>query len=157
MAIHRVSKSLAALLALALLGACAAKAPPAAVAIPLRNPTAPVGSQADAGLARLQGDWTVTEGAGMPAGARIEISGSELRIDGVALPLTEEMPGRLRVGQEVLWVHWIDADNRTAAMGEPGGGRVWIMDRRGAPGERRAAAREILDWYGYDLSRMGAG
>ncbi|WP_353471949.1 lipocalin [Salipiger sp. H15] len=143
-----------ALVALAGLAGCAEKAPPPPVEIPLRNPTAPVGSQADAGLARLQGGWIVVEGAGMTPGAKIEIGSSEMRVDGVALPLREEMPGRLRVGAETVWVHWIDADNRTAAMGEPGGGRVWIMDRRGAPGERRTAAREILAWYGYDLGRM---
>lgn len=149
--------SFAARLAPLLLAACAAKAPPAPVDIPLRNPTAPVGSQADAHLARLQGNWTVTEGAGMPPGARIEIGPSDLRVNGVALPLQEEAPGRLRVGDELLWVHWIDADDRTAAIGEPGGGRVWIMDRNGTPGERRTAAREILLWYGYDLSRMSGG
>lgn len=145
------------LLAPLLVAGCAAKAPPPPAEIPLRNPTAPVGSQVDAGLARLQGRWTVTEGAGMPPGARIEITPREMRIDGVALPLSEAQPGRLRAGEETLWVHWIDADNRTAALGEPGGSRVWIMDRRGAPGERRAAAREILSWYGYDLTRLQGG
>ncbi|NIY99674.1 lipocalin, partial [Salipiger sp. HF18] len=35
-----------------------------------------------------------------------------------------------------------------------GGARVWIMDRTGRPGERLTAAREILEWYGYDLRRL---
>ncbi|SDG39524.1 lipocalin family protein [Alloyangia pacifica] len=154
MSLFRPRPRLTVLLGAALLSACSAKAPPAPETLPLRNPTAPVGSQADAGLARLQGGWIVTEGAGMTPGARIEISAAEMRVAGVALPLQEETPGRLRVGGESLWVHWIDADNRTAVIGAPGGGRVWIMDRRGNPGERRAAAHEILDWYGYDLSRL---
>ncbi|ANT61276.1 lipocalin [Salipiger sp. CCB-MM3] len=157
MSIQKLIRNFAALPALALVAACAAKAPPPPVEIPLRNPTAPVGSQADARLERLQGGWTVTEGAGMAPGARIEVSGSEMRIDGVALPLQEEAPGRLQVAGETLWVHWIDADDRTAALGDPAGGRVWIMDRTGRPGERRTAAREILTWYGYDLSRMAGG
>ncbi|MBE9635658.1 lipocalin family protein [Salipiger mangrovisoli] len=154
MAVKCRPSRLAALLLPALLLACADAAPPPPAEIPLRNPTAPVGSQADAGLARLLGGWTVTEAAGMTPGAHIEIAAGEMRIDGVALPLREETPGRLRVGDEPLWVHWIDADNRTAVIGAPGGGRVWIMDRRGAPGERRTAAREILAWYGYDLARL---
>jgi apolipoprotein D and lipocalin family protein len=60
----------------------------------------------------------------------------------------------LRLGGAPLWVHWLDFDNRTAALGAPDGSRVWIMDRSGAPAERLSAAREILDWYGYDLSRL---
>lgn len=51
-------------------------------------------------------------------------------------------------------MHWLDDDNRTAALGDPGGARVWIMDRTGTPRERLAAARSILAWYGYDLGRL---
>ena len=37
--------------------------------IPLRNPTAPVASQANATLERLQGRWIVVQGAGLTPGA----------------------------------------------------------------------------------------
>nr|WP_254899238.1 lipocalin family protein [Thalassococcus arenae] len=136
--------------------ACAAPPPGALVpvTVPLRNPTAPIASQADATLARLQGDWVVVQGAGMTSGTRIAVDGGALRMAEVTLPLADSGRGRLTLGDQAVWVHWIDIDDRTAALGAPDGSRVWIMDRTGNPGERLRAAREILDWYGYDLKRM---
>lgn len=141
-------------LILGLAGCGGARAPLPEVAIPLRNPTAPVASQADALAPRLAGDWVVVSGAGMARGTRLHIDGGHMKLGGVTLPFLSEGRGRYRLGDERIWVHWLDADNRTAAMGEPGGKRVWIMDRSGAPGERLRAARTILEWYGYDLDRM---
>lgn len=142
-------------LALILCLAACVKAPTLPeVPIPLRNPTAPVASQVDASLSRLRGDWLVVQGAGLVPGSRLVFGDKAVRIGGVALPLQDKGQGRLLLGEEQLWVHWLDADNRTAAMGNPEGTRVWIMDRTGKPGERLKAAREILEWYGYDLSRM---
>ncbi|KUF11694.1 lipocalin [Pseudoponticoccus marisrubri] len=144
-------------LSLTLLAACAS-APEAPSTVPttigLRNPTAPVASQADATLARLAGDWIVLQGGAVAPGTRLRIGPEGLRLNGVTLPLVDEGQGRFRLGETRLWVHWLDADNRTAALGDPDGGRVWIMDRTGRPGERLRAAREILDWYGYDLDRL---
>lgn len=145
-------------LALALLlGACSGRGELPHVDIPLRNPTAPVASQADASAGRLSGNWVVVEGGGLAPGTRLQFGNGALVLDGVAIPLTDQGAGRFDAGGAPLWVHWIDADNRTAAMGDPGGSRVWIMDRTGAPGERLRAAREILDWYGYDLNRIDRG
>ncbi len=146
---------LAVALVLALAG-CTAAPPLPDVPIPLRNPTAPVASQADVTAERLAGDWVVVQGAGIAPGTRLGIGAGRVRLGGVALPLVDEGQGRFRMGDEVIWVHWLDFDNRTAALGAPGGGRVWIMDRSGRPAERLRAARDILDWYGYDLSRMTA-
>ncbi|MCR8547134.1 lipocalin [Salipiger sp. P9] len=137
-----------------LLGACAKVPALPEVTIPLRNPTAPVASQADASAARLRGDWVVVQGAGLAPGTRLRFSDSAMALDGVVLPMTGHGAGRFEVAGQPLWVHWLDADDRTAALGDPGGARVWIMDRRGSPGERLRAAREILAWYGYDLRRM---
>ncbi len=140
---------------LLVLAGCAAQVaglPPAP--IPVRNPTSLVASQSDANLARLAGDWRIVSAAGMPAGATVRFGADRAEMNGVVLSLTALGPGRIALGDEEIWVHWLDADNRTAALGEPGGKRVWIMDRTGQPGERLAAARKILDWYGYDLSRM---
>lgn len=143
---------LATVLALALVGC--GKAPVKSVPIPLRNPTAQVGSQADATVQRLQGDWIVVQGAGVAPGSRVSISGNVMTLNGQPMPFTEEGAGRFTVLGQTLWVHWLDIDNRTAALGDPGGSRVWIMDRTGKPGERLGAAREILAWYGYDLRRL---
>ncbi|MBY6119729.1 lipocalin family protein [Mameliella alba] len=141
-------------LVLALAG-CAAVPPK--TDLPLRNPTAPVASQADAALGRLSGDWRVVQGAGVYPGTRVRFDAGQAVIGGRAMPVTDEGQGRLMLGGAPVWVYWIDADNRTAALGDPDGRRVWIMDRTGTPGERLRAAREILAWYGYDLERLEQG
>jgi len=52
-----------------------------------------------------------------------------------------------------LWVLWMDADDRTVAIGTPGGSFGWIMDRQPTGGEDRiTAAKDIMEWMGYDLS-----
>ncbi|EIE52231.1 Lipocalin family protein [Citreicella sp. 357] len=139
---------------LVLLAACARPADPLPPSVPVRNPAAPVASQANASLARFAGDWVVVEGAGLRPGARLRIDNGLMTVDGRPQPLSDEGTGRFRLSGDPLWVHWLDADNRTAALGSPNGGRVWIMDRNGAPGERLRAAHEILTWYGYDLSQL---
>nr|WP_249200245.1 lipocalin [Thetidibacter halocola] len=136
-----------------LLSACTATPLPPA-SIPVRNLTMPVASQADATLERLRGDWVVVQGAGMAPGARLRFEEDRVSLVGGVSPVVQTGPGRVRIGGEEIWIHWIDADGRTAALGDPGGARVWIMDRSGRPGERLVAARTILDWYGYDLERM---
>ena len=141
-----------------LLLACGARAPlPPVAAGPLREASAPVGSQVDVTEARLAGDWQVIEGAGLAPGTRLSFAPGTLTLAGRTLPLKMTAPGRFDLAGQQIWVHWLDADNRTAAMGDPQGGRVWIMDRSGQPGERLGAAREILDWYGYDLAWMTRG
>ncbi|WP_420325287.1 lipocalin family protein [Mameliella sp.] len=141
-------------LVLALAG-CAA-APPRGD-LPLRNPTAPVASQADAALGRLSGEWLVVQGAELRPGTRVRFDKRQAVIGGRAMPVRDEGQGRLTLDSAPVWVYWIDADNRTAALGDPDGRRVWIMDRSGQPGERLRAAREILAWYGYDLERLEQG
>lgn len=135
-----------------LLAGCTA-APPVG-GVPLRNPTAPVGSQVDATLARLSGEWRVVQGAGLAPGARLRFGASQAVLAGEGVPVSDAGRGRLDLGGETVWIYWIDADNRTAALGDPDGARVWIMDRTGRPGARLTAARAILDWYGYDLTRL---
>ncbi|MDU8913105.1 lipocalin [Aestuariicoccus sp. MJ-SS9] len=136
------------------LAGCTTAATLPRVDIPLRNPTAPIASQADVTLKRLAGEWIVVSGAGLAPGTRVRVTAKTLELDGVALALADTGEGRLLVGGDPVWVHWLDIGNRTAALGDPNGSRVWIMDRTGAPGDRLAAARKILTWYGYDLDRM---
>lgn len=122
----------------------------------MRNPTAPVASQANAGVARLSGDWIVVQGAGMAPGTALRFAWAEVQVAGQPMPVTDKGQGRLQLGAEEVWIHWLDAEDRTAALGDPAGARVWIMDRTGQPGDRLRAAHKILDWYGYDLSRLEA-
>ena len=54
-----------------------------------------------------------------------------------------------------LWVIWVDDDFRTAAIGTPDGSYAWILDRKSEGGtDRLQAAREILEFNGYDTGRL---
>ena len=56
---------------------------------------------------------------------------------------------------EPIWVLWVDADYRTVLLGTPSGRFGLILNRGGnLPSDRLAAAREIFDFNGYDLSKL---
>ncbi|MBB3985188.1 apolipoprotein D and lipocalin family protein [Sagittula marina] len=133
--------------------------PPDAVIdrVPVRNPTTPVASQADVTEARVMGDWVVVQSSLAPQGTPIHVGNSALRIGARMMPMQARGQGRFASGDGQIWVHWLDADNRTMALGDPEGGWFAILDRSGRPGERLRAAREILEWYGYDVTRGLAG
>ncbi|WP_341368715.1 lipocalin family protein [Yoonia sp. BS5-3] len=71
-------------------------------------------------------------------------------------------PGRLKVRFASVpfvaadyWVLWTDEDYNTAVVGTPNGRSGWILNR--APTIRRDrldAARDVLEFNGYDLSRL---
>ncbi|MBO6866128.1 MAG: lipocalin [Thalassococcus sp.] len=124
--------------------------PPAA----LRNQSAPVAAQVDATEARIAGNWRVVAGVGIPVGSKVSIGQGVMAVNGSALPLAQVGPGQFMAGGTALWVHWLDADARTVAMGDPDGHWYFVMDRTGKPGERMTAAKTILDWYGYDTTRL---
>lgn len=71
-------------------------------------------------------------------------------------------PGRLAVsfpsvpfGAADYWVLWTDESYRTAVVGAPNGRSGWILNREPTiPGDRLVAARQVLDFNGYDLSRL---
>ncbi|MCI2393045.1 lipocalin family protein [Aliiroseovarius sediminis] len=72
---------------------------------------------------------------------------------------TQPAPGRIKVGAAPFdtqyWVLWVDADYRTAAIGTPSGSFGWIIDRAKTGGDDRiTAARDVLGFNGYDLSRL---
>lgn len=64
--------------------------------------------------------------------------------------------GRYHLPQLALpiWVLWIDADNRSMAIGTPDGGLGMILSKDAIPNDRLMAAREILAWNGYDLAKI---
>lgn len=54
-----------------------------------------------------------------------------------------------------VWVLWVDEGFRTAVVGNPEGSFAWIIDRSAKGGaDRIKAAREILDFNGYDVSQL---
>ncbi|MEH6646311.1 lipocalin family protein [Sulfitobacter sp.] len=76
------------------------------------------------------------------------------------LPLTRQGKGQFRVkmpnGQtRNFWVLWVDEGFRTAVLGNKTGDFGWIVDRSTKGGaDRIKAAREILDFNGYDVRQL---
>lgn len=70
-------------------------------------------------------------------------------------------PGRLEVRLDGVplvapyWVLWVDEDHRTAVVGVPSGRAGWVLNREPQiPDDRLEAALEVLEFNGYDLSRL---
>ena len=162
-----------AVLALLAVVACGRPEPEPVAEVPsFRDRGVPIGSVVRGDLGDLAGDWVISQsfpGAGFAApDTRLMVTPgpdatARLRFEGPGglrdLQVANTAPGRLRAenGPE-LWVLWVDDDFRTAVIGTPDGSFGWIMNRPGqASGDRTAAAREVLDWSGYDLSRLGSG
>ncbi|WGV15895.1 lipocalin family protein [Fuscovulum ytuae] len=138
----------------------------------------PIYSNAVLDLRLLQGTWTqaaafstsratchpggaeiATTPTGLAIRARLCLNGSDIAYSG---PLAITGPGRLRpMGQAAAplnrdwWLLWADTDLRTLVLGTPDGSFGFILNRGGplSP-DRLAAARDILDWNGYDISRL---
>lgn len=91
---------------------------------------------------------------GLSVGYRLCLSGGEVRGGG---EMGSAGPGRFTVPGQTgqWWVLWADADYRTLVIGTPSGQFGFILNRASKlPQDRLQAAREILDWNGYDLRRM---
>lgn len=81
------------------------------------------------------------------------------------VPLTVNPRGVLQLqssdldtSARALWVMWMDEDAQTAVIGTPSGEMGWVLNRsRGLRKDRLAAAREIMAFNGYDISRMQEG
>lgn len=137
-----------------------------------RSPDGAIYSNASFDLSRLQGSWqqiasfsdkagcsggiaTFSEDAsgGIVGEAKLCVAGQMQRWSG---PVTPVGPGRFTIGGgEPWWVLWDDTDNRTLAIGTPSGAFGFVLNRQAEiPADRIAAAREILDFNGYDLSRF---
>lgn len=76
------------------------------------------------------------------------------------LPVTTLGKGQFRVRMpdgrtRDFWVLWVDEGFRTAVLGNKTGDFGWIIDRSTTGGaDRIKAAREILDFNGYDVSKL---
>jgi apolipoprotein D and lipocalin family protein len=155
--------------ALVVLAACAAPAP---VVEGFRDMRAPFASTQRFETSRFLGEW-VQVAAFAPPGAAVtaerhlyrrattgqivaDVTGPDGATERRVYAL--EGPGRLRAVApegEALWVLWVDEGFRTAVLGTPSGSQAFILDRNATPApDRLRAAREILDWYGYDMARL---
>lgn len=70
-------------------------------------------------------------------------------------------PGRLKVKLGAMpfaadyWVLWVDEGYRTAVVGVPSGRAGWILNRDPEiPDDRYRAALSVLEFNGYDVSRL---
>lgn len=104
-------------------------------------------------------DLNPVAGGGLYATARLCVNGANAVYRG---PLTVSGPGRLHpVGKADTpldrdwWVLWVDVDIRTLVLGTPDGSFAVILNRDARlPKDRAKAAREILEWNGYNLSHL---
>lgn len=152
---HRLS-----FFALLLLAACGAAPAPQAS---FRDAGVPIYSAAAYDPAQLAGTWTEVAAFGAERSCRpgaLQVAGgtARWRLCGAgqgAGAVVPAGPGRFEIGGRVWWLLWADADNRTLVFGAPDGRLGLVLDRTGGvSADRLAAAREILDWNGYDVSRL---
>jgi apolipoprotein D and lipocalin family protein len=131
-----------------------------------RDPTVNIGVTTRFDPARFAGDWTVVarfaETGKTPARDTIAVTFDRARSQFVLL----SKDGAQRFGYEgravlqpksgePLVVMWIDEGFRTAALGTPSGRIGYILDRNKTPSaDRFKAAREILTFYGWDISHL---
>ncbi|KIN73227.1 lipocalin family protein [Sulfitobacter guttiformis] len=156
------------------LGACAANPPKVTTLQGYRDPDALIGvtsrfedakfdglwyvrAQFDPGVPKLSFRLTPTS---MRLGAPVcDVSGlcGEVAED---LALRRNGKGRFTVTMpsgeaREFWVLWVDEGFRTAVLGNRDGTFGWIVDRSTTGGaDRIAAAREILDFNGYDVRKL---
>jgi apolipoprotein D and lipocalin family protein len=153
------------LLAATLLAACVAKTPDMPQGA-FRPKGGQVYSSAALDANRLPGRWAQVATFGpktcQPGGVDIKpggkaayrlcLGGKDIKGAG-HLALTG--PGKLSIAGQDWWVLWVDTDYRTLVIGAPAGNFGFILNRGGAiSADRLKAAREILDWNGYDLSQF---
>lgn len=159
------------LMMLALIAACTA-APPQMQGF--RDTGAPFASTSRFETERFVGEWVrvaafVAPGQGLEVERHLyrrattgQIIADVTGADGVTRRQIYDLtaPGRLRLqGQstqaEELWLIWVDEGFRTAVLGTPSGSQAFVLDRSATPApDRMRAAGEILDWYGYDMTRL---
>ncbi len=111
------------------------------------------------GCTDVTATYTPTSDGGLQVVNTCKVNGIEKQIEGFADVVG---PGRLRVSFETVpfvkapyWVLWVDEDYQTAVVGVPSGRAGWILNRTPVlRADRLKAAREILDFNGYDLSKL---
>lgn len=151
-----------------LLTACGAVHGPKGAAF--RDASEPIRSLAGVSLAATAGQWQqIADFRAVDSIARCHSGSAEigddgrrfiaqLCLDGVRRNLramaNPGIPGRFD-GATPVWVLWMDGDGRVMALGTPSGEFGAILARDGlARSDLIAAATEILDWNGYDTTRL---
>ncbi len=149
------------LLAALLLAACAPK--PVVQAV-YRDATRQVYSIAAFDPARIEGNWVQVAGFGSVCAAGNMQIGAVTHytlcvpsgVKSGTAALVAQVPGRFDLpGFGPFWVLWVDIDNRTMVIGAPSGHYGMILNRDAAiPADRLQAARDLLKFNGYDVSKL---
>lgn len=165
-----------------LLAGCGGSEEPVSLFAVYRDPGVPIASKALFEPERYLGLWHevarypvifeqgcvgVTAEYGLRADGLLSVRNTCRNPDGTVRSVIEGTaevvgPGRFKVRFGSVpfvaadyWVLWVDEGYRTAVVGTPNGRAGWILNRDPEiPADRLAAAREILDFNGYDLSRL---
>lgn len=132
-----------------------------------RDTELPMGASTRYDSAAFAGDWIIVARFGAPAGGTIRFLPASERLkvlsDGAPQVVGQYndkagAPGQLvpvTADLEPLVVMWVDADFETAAIGTPSGSFGAVIDRDGLmPADRAKAARDILDFYGWDTAAL---
>jgi apolipoprotein D and lipocalin family protein len=168
-------------LVLVVLAACTAEQPVLTQGAVLRDPSAQIASQTNVTADRMAGRWVIRQRFATQSGPLGVVTFSTLPDGALQMAQTRQTcgvdpcgndqavvliestgPGRWMAvdapdafPREEIWVMWMDFDSRTAAIGTPNGDFGWIMDKNPTGGgDRIAAARDIMDWFGYDVSQL---
>jgi apolipoprotein D and lipocalin family protein len=174
--VHRVGLLVVlALMGCALMG-CAGpvRAPAPLIAEGFRATAAPLYSTAGLPAARLLGDWRQVAGFGaaqrcapapslqVQANAAGQINASydlclgAQRVQGAGALASAGAQGRYAIAglPAPIWVLWIDESNRSMVLGTPSGSFGAVLSKGAIWPDHLRAAREILAWNGYDLTRF---
>ena len=134
---------------------------------PYRDQSAPIGATTRFTPQEFAGNWVIAASFQQRRKAPVAVTYSE---DAQRLAVTSdelaEVAGFYRQGvagelipfsdeQETLVVMWVDAEFRTAVVGTESGSIGVVLDREGdVPNDRAKAARNILEFYGWDTSQL---
>ena len=147
-------------LAVLLLAGCAAEAPPVA-APAYRDTSRVIASSLRFDAASALGAWQVVAGFDdCPQGAAFSQAPAGMigaRLCDLTGIYTVRGPGRLTPVEDgtPVWFLWLSEDLATAAVGTPDGRFGWVLNRGDAiRPDRLAAATELLDFNGYDVTRL---
>lgn len=106
-------------------------------------------------------DYALTDAPGVLTVTNTCLDANGQPSDTITGTATDEGLGRLSVRLQGVpvaapyWVLWVDEGYRTAVVGSPSGRVGWILNREpDIPADRLAAAREVLDFNGYDLTQL---
>lgn len=160
------------------LGACAAPPPKVTTLQGYRDRSALIGATSRFDEAKFAGVWYIRAGfapdlgrmafrmSTTPTGPMMRLGAFVCDPAGVCGDYAEDLPlkrsgkgrytARMPSGEmREFWVLWVDEGFRTAVLGNPDGTFGWIVDRSTTGGaDRIRAAREILDFNGYDVSQL---